>query len=162
MKINIVAILILVTTYMILQSFTPQKTFNRKQFYSTIRQDDLEKINVELQSLETASFEGMKAFQGALMMKKAGVIKGPSAKLKLFKKGGKQLEAAIKEKPQNAEYRFLRLIIQEHAPKIVNYRDDIAADKEMIVTAYKSFSPELQKVVSEYSTSSKALDPKDF
>lgn len=156
------AVLILIMTATILQAAVLQKAFNRQRFYTVIQQENLDEINTELQTIQTASFDGKEAFAGALMMKKAGTIRGASAKLKLFKKGGKQLDAAIKKEPDNAEYRFLRLIIQEHAPKIVNYKDDISSDKQIIVSSYKKISSELQKVISNYSTTSKALDPKDF
>jgi hypothetical protein len=139
-----------------------QKTLNRENYYSVIQQDELKPIEDELDALATASFKGKSAFIGALTMKKAGLIKGASRKLKLFKNGSKQLEAAISNEPDNAEYRFLRLIIQEHAPGIVNYHNDKAQDSEMVVSSYKKFPSELQKAVSKYSSNSKTLDPKDF
>ena len=41
-------------------------------------------------------------------------------------------------KLENVEYRFLRLPIQEHAPKIIKYQKDIQKDKEMIIREYKN------------------------
>ena len=64
-------------------------------------------------------------FTGALLMKKAGFNAPPAIKLHLFKSGHKMLEAAIRNNPENAEFRFLRLIIQEHAPGILGYKNDI-------------------------------------
>ena len=39
------------------------------------------------------------------------------------------LQGPIKKDKANAEFNFLRLIIQEHAPKVVDYRNDIENDK---------------------------------
>jgi hypothetical protein len=162
MKIRLVAGLIMVVTATISQAFVPQKAFDRQQYYSTLQGDNLDKINIELNRLSKSSFSEKPAFEGAMLMKKAGVIGGAIKKLRLFKQGGRQLDAEIDQHPYNGEYRFLRLIIQEHAPGIVNYDDNIDADKKLIVSSYKKFPSELQKVISTYSNSSKALDPKDF
>ncbi|HTE08720.1 MAG TPA: hypothetical protein VK628_08135 [Flavitalea sp.] len=162
MKIRIPAVLVLVLTVSLSYALRAQKTLDREKYYSIIQQEELQPIDDQLEALNTFSFKGKSAFVGALMMKKAGVIKGASKKLKLFKNGSNQLEAAITKDPENAEYRFLRLIIQEHAPGIVNYHNDKTQDKEMIVSSYKKFPSELQKAVSNYSSNSKTLDPKDF
>jgi hypothetical protein len=162
MKIRIPAVLVLVLTVSLSYALRAQKTLDREKYYSIIQQEELQPIDDQLEALNTLSFKGKPAFVGALMMKKAGVIKGASKKLRLFKNGSNQLEAAISKDPENAEYRFLRLIIQEHAPGIVNYHNDKIQDKEMIVSSYKKFPSELQKAVSNYSSNSKTLDPKDF
>ncbi len=162
MKIRLPAVLVLVLTVSISYALKAQKTLDREKYYSIIQQEELNPIDDELEALSTSSFKEKSAFAGALNMKKAGVIKGASKKLRLFKKGSKDLEAAITRDPDNAEYRFLRLIIQEHAPGILNYNNDKQQDKEMIVSSYKKFPSELQKAVSNYSRNSKTLDPNDF
>jgi len=162
MKIRIPSVLVLVLMVSLSYALKAQKILDREKYYSIIQQDELKPIDEELAALNTSSVKGKSAFVGALMMKKAGMIKGASKKLKLFKKGSNQLETAITKDPENAEYRFLRLIIQEHAPGIVNYHNDKAQDKEVIVSSYKKFPSELQKAVSNYSSNSKTLDPKDF
>ncbi|MEP6683274.1 MAG: hypothetical protein ABJA35_08440, partial [Parafilimonas sp.] len=59
-------------------------------------------------------------------------------------------------------YRFLRLIIQEHAPKIVKYNKEIDADASFIKKNYKNLSPDIQKILIDYSQNSKALKQQDF
>ena len=92
-------------------------------------------------------------------MKKAGLITKPAEKLSLFKAGRLKLEAAIKKDKENAEFSFLRLIIQEHAPKIVEYRNNINADVSAIRSNFKTLSPVIQQAIYDYSKKSKVLKP---
>ncbi len=43
-----------------------------------------------------------------------------------------QLEKLIETNPDNLHLRYLRLVIQEHTPKILNYFSSIDKDKLMI------------------------------
>ena len=90
-------------------------------------------------------------------MKRAGIGGNPISKLKLFKKGHKLLEAAIKEDPNNTEFRFLRLMIQENAPGILGYNVNEEKDSEFIRKEYKSLPEDLQKTISDYNRTSKVL-----
>ena len=98
-----------------------------------------------------------KAYQGALLMKKADFIKGVNAKIKTFKKGAHMLEEEIAKSPSNIEYRFLRLAVQEHAPKILKYNKNIEADKKVVVQGYKSLDPQLKKIIKNYALQSKEV-----
>ena len=57
----------------------------------------------------------------------------------------------------NPEFHFLRLMIQENAPKIVKYHSDIEKDVSIIQESYKKMSPELQTAVMDYRKQSKSL-----
>src|SRR5665213_3756036 len=92
------------------------KSIDRTTFYQAIQQDKKDLINNQLKKLKAFSPGIRQAVEGAMIMKKAGVGGSPITKLNLFKQGHKELEAAIKKEPDNAEFRFLRLIIQENAP----------------------------------------------
>ena len=97
-----------------------QKTgFDKTAFYSAMATNDVNSINSQLNIVKTSSINEKEAYEGALLMKKAGLVTSPKEKLSLFKAGRLKLEAAIKKDKENAEFSFLRLIIQEHAPKIV-------------------------------------------
>jgi hypothetical protein len=78
-------------------------------------------------------------------------------KLSLFKAGRSKLEGSIKKEKDNAEYSFLRLIIQEHAPRIVEYRGNIESDISIIRSNYKKLSQEVQQAIIDYSKRSKML-----
>lgn len=139
-----------------------QGDFNRKQFYSAMQGEDLNAIDKQLAVLKDAKLSEKKAFEGALTAKKAGLVKGANKKLKYFKSGATDLQSAIGADQDNTEYRFLRLMIQEHAPKIVNYDGDLDKDSKFIREHYSKLSPELKEIVKNYSKQSKFLKPDDL
>ena len=103
------------------------------------------------------------AFEGALINEKSRFGKqAEGKKLNLFKDGHKKLESAIKKDGDNAEYRFLRLMIQEHAPGILGYKDDLKKDSAYIRQSYKKLPAEVQEAISNYSKTSKILKSEDL
>ena len=58
--------------------------------------------------------------------------------------------------------RFLRLIIQENAPKIVHYKSELKNDSELIIKSFNKLAPVVQQAVRDYSKNSKFLNPSDF
>jgi hypothetical protein len=64
--------------------------------------------------------------------------------------------------PENTEYHFLRLAIEEHAPKIVKYHNDIEADKAIVKKNFKELSPAVQHAILDYCKKSKVLHAEDF
>ena len=67
------------------------------------------------------------------------------------------LEEAIKRDPDNAEFRFLRLVIQEHAPGFLGYKGNIEKDCAYIRKYYKSLPDEVQQTIADYNKKSKFL-----
>jgi len=130
--------------------------------YAAIQSDDSSKINVQLAMLEKSTIREKDAYTGALMMKKSGMEKGGLEKLSIFKKGRNLLENSIKQDSLNAEYRFLRLLIQEHAPDFLNYHSKKQDDAVVIRKYYPKLSPELREAIRNYSRNSKILKPEDF
>jgi hypothetical protein len=130
---------------------------NRVSFYKAMEESNKDLVNAQLKELQTAPDEIRDAFTGAMLMKKSGFVAPPAIKVHLFKEGHKMLEAAIRQYPDNAEFRFLRLIIQEHAPGILGYKNDIQKDTEFIQKSYKSLPDELQQIIARYSKKSKFL-----
>jgi hypothetical protein len=130
---------------------------DRPAFYQAMEQDKKDLVNNQLKLMAKVPADLRLAFEGALTMKKAGLGGGPGQKLKLFKAGHKELEAAIKKEPGNAEYRFLRLMIQENAPGFLGYNDNLEADSEIIKKSYRSLPDEVQQAIGDYSKKSKVL-----
>ena len=130
---------------------------NRPAFYKAMEENNKALVNAQLSELESAPEGQRQAFMGAMLMKKAGFGAPPAIKLRLFKQGNKMLESAIKKDPENAEYRFLRLIVQEHAPGVLGYKNDVQKDSEYIRKYYKSLPDEVQHVIANYSKKSKFL-----
>ena len=90
------------------------------------------------------------------------MVTGPKKKLDLFKEGHKKLEAALNKDSSNTEFRFLRLMIQEHAPGLLGYKRELEKDRLYIKNNFKKLPPVLQDAVISYSKESKILKPGDL
>lgn len=136
--------------------------FDKASYYKILKSGSAKEIDNELSKIDASTLTDKEAFKGALLMKKAGLVDVPKKKLDYFKAGRIKLETVLREDSTNAEYRFLRLIIQEHAPKVVKYSSQLQQDAAFIKKNYKTLSPDIQKIVIDYSTTSKFLKPQDF
>ena len=129
----------------------------KQAFYTAMASNSAAVWNKQLEEISKLTGNDKNAFQGALLMRKSGSQKTPGQKLSMFKQGHKLLEAAISREAKNPEFRFLRLMIQENAPKIVGYNNNVADDARLVKASYKSFPETVQKAVLSYSKTSKAL-----
>ncbi|HQW82839.1 MAG TPA: hypothetical protein PK987_00170 [Ferruginibacter sp.] len=136
---------------------TQRAGFDKQAFYNAMSADNLQEINALLEIVKNAALDEKEAYEGALLMKKAGLVSKAKEKLNLFKSGRTKLEAAIKKDNTNTEFVFLRLIIQEHAPKALKYNSHIVSDSEQIRNDYKNLPPVVQKAILAYSKKSKVL-----
>lgn len=136
--------------------------FDKTEYYNILKSGSLSEVSHEMDLVNELTLQDKEAFAGALQMKKAGLLKIPKEKLDNFKKGAAKLETVLRSDTSNVEHRFLRLIIQEHAPKVVKYRGNIADDAAFIRNHYKELSPDVQKILIDYSQTSKALMPTDL
>ncbi|HET7000357.1 MAG TPA: hypothetical protein VFI33_03580 [Puia sp.] len=130
---------------------------DRAAFYKAMESESKTLVDEQISELNTAPADVKNAFLGAMMMRKAGIGGNPASKLKLFKQGRALLEGAIAKDPDNAEFRFLRLIIQENAPGVLGYKNDIQKDIEFIRKSYHSMPEDLQKTIADYNKKSKVL-----
>ncbi|WP_320052572.1 hypothetical protein [uncultured Acetobacteroides sp.] len=136
---------------------------DRSGFYAAYSAASLDGINNLITKLENGSSSSeSKAFLGALLMRKAGLIKGKREQLSLFKKGRLLLEKEIEEWPANAEYRFLRITIQEQAPKILGYNKNIEQDKKVLTRGFKELNSETRKAIATYAKKSPLLKDADL
>lgn len=134
----------------------------RTGFYNAMMGEDTLKINACLKELQSSTLSEKAAFEGTLYMKKAGLVKGMSTKLDMFKKGHVILEDEIKKQINNVEYRFCRLMIQENAPHILGYRSDIDKDAEMLKKQFDQLNTDARTALKNYSKKSKALQGATF
>jgi len=139
-----------------------QQKLDKAAFYAVMDRGNLDEVSKEIDIVEASSSPEKEGFAGALLMRKAGLVKLPAQKLKLFKAGRIKFDTAIAADKDNAEYHFLRFAIQEHAPKIVKYRTDIDIDKQIIIKAYKNLSPVVQHAIMDYTKNSKLLQASDL
>jgi len=136
---------------------TSAQKFDKAAFYDVMASGDVTAINNELDVVK-----GREGYEGALLMRKAGLVKKPKDKLAFFKAGRIKLETALLADNENIEFHFLRLAIEEHAPKIVKYRKDIGKDKELVVKNFKNLSPAVQHAILDYCKNSKVLHKEEF
>ena len=140
-----------------------QGSFTKEQFYAAMSSEKVEVLDQQLLLLKDMNGTDKRAYTGALTMKKAGYVSGVGRKLRVFKEGSKELEAAIAHNKTNVEYRFLRLMIQEHAPGILGYNDELETDSEYIRKSFKNLHPAVKQAIIDYSkTKSKYLSEKDL
>jgi hypothetical protein len=154
--------LLYVLSFVFTEAMSIQKDFDRATFYSVMETGKIEDVNMQLEIIKNSSLPEKNAFEGTLLMKKAGMVTVPANKLSLFKAGHKKLEAEIKKDSSNTELRFLRLIIQEHAPGILGYKSELQKDREYIRMNFKKLLPAVQHAVAGYSQKSKILRPTDL
>jgi len=131
--------------------------FDKAAFYEVMALGDVNAINNELDVVK-----GREGYEGALLMRKAGLVKKPKDKLAFFKAGRIKLETALLADNENIEFHFLRLAIEEHAPKIVRYRKDIGKDKELLIKNFKNLSQAVQHAILDYCKNSKVLHKEEF
>jgi hypothetical protein len=136
--------------------------FDKARYYAVLASAGVDAIDAELSVLESASIKDNDAFEGALLMKKAGLLKRPKDKLATFKSGYRKLESAMAKDSSNIEYHFLRLVIQEHAPKVVHYNKDQESDSQAIIRSFKSLSPVVQQAILDYCKHSNILHAKEL
>ncbi|MBK8608386.1 MAG: hypothetical protein IPL84_00015 [Chitinophagaceae bacterium] len=131
--------LLLLFAVLTVKGNSQQAGFDKSAFYQAMAANDIVLVNAQLGVLKLAVISEKEAYEGALLMKKAGLVSKAKEKLSLFKVGRAKLEASIKKNTGNIEFCFLRLIIQEHAPKAVNYRNDLDNDVSAIQSNFKNF-----------------------
>lgn len=131
-----------------------------ERFFTVLSQgsrDDVEKLILDYEAKgDTGSQANI--YRGALYARMAGLVNTPVQRLEYFKRGRLLIEAEIKQNANNIEYRFIRLIIQEQAPSIVRYRDNIDEDSAMIIAGYETLDDELKREIDRYAKTSKLLN----
>ena len=68
------------------------------------------------------------------------------------------LEAVISANPKNVEYRFLRLIVQENAPKVLKYNTKIKEDAKIIKAGYQKVTSSVKQAIVSYAKKSVNLN----
>lgn len=157
MNLRIVFNLLLIFSFAVVQGKSQHQGFDKPVFYTVMASGNEDDIDVQLSIVKGSLMPEKEAYEGALLMKKSGLVTKAKDKLNLFKSGRSKLESSISKDSDNTEYRFLRLIIQEHAPKVVKYRNELEEDSKLIRTNFKSLSQFLQQEIIDYSKKSKVL-----
>jgi hypothetical protein len=131
--------------------------FSKPDYFKAISSDDLNLINIVLKTITNIPNTEKIAYEGALLMKKAGLVSGLGDKLSLFKEGRIKLEEAIDLEGENAEFRFLRIIIQENAPGFLGYNDQLETDSKYVSNHISGLDSEVKNAIRDYCKKSKFL-----
>ncbi|MFD2146743.1 hypothetical protein [Mucilaginibacter antarcticus] len=162
MKIRLILALLLLLPGFIVQAQSSQQKIDKAAFYTVMNSGDLEAVDNEI-AVVIASISAEKdGYLGALLMRKAGLVKRPADKLRFFKAGRLKFDPAIAADKDNLEFHFLRFAIQEHAPKIVKYKADLQNDKSAIINGYKNAPIAVKSAIADYAKKSKLLKPSDL
>lgn len=146
-------------TYFLSASFAGfTQNIDKKTCMSAFSVGKISQIDAQLNLLEKFTGTDKEAYQGALLMRKSGLLSIPAKKLAMFKEGHKKLENAIAKNPDDAEFRFLRLMVQENAPKALGYNKNIKQDGDFIRANYKNMPEIVQQSIINYSRTSKVLN----
>ncbi len=95
------------------------------------------------------------AYRGASLMVASQFAEGPGKKLKLFKEGKELMTKAIEEDPESVEIHFLRMTVQENAPGILKYHDELQGDKEFILAHFPTLKDiGLKKIIRDHARGS--------
>ncbi|MCU0327356.1 MAG: hypothetical protein MUE53_00025 [Chitinophagales bacterium] len=135
-------------------------------FLNIVAQDDLfykmDKINSEtsldsfVEYVNNSTFLEKNAFLAVATMKKAEYVTMPWSKLKAFNQGKGMLERYITSKPNCIYGRYLRLLSQLKAPKMLNYNQKIQEDKTVLENKIKEnkvskfISQSFSEIISQY------------
>ena len=141
---------------------TAQQKFDKAVFYRTMASGDIDAVDNELAFIDGAAINNKEGYEGALLIRKAGFVTPAKKKLRFFKDGRIKLEMALIADNENTEFHFLRLTIEENAPKIVKYHADIEKDKLFIQAHFKNLSPPVKQAILNYCKKSKVLHAEDF
>lgn len=136
--------------------------FDKQAFYKTISSGNLIQLNEQLISIKTVSLPYREAYEGTLLMKKAGLLENKKTQLSIFRKGKLKLDSIILMNNENCEFRLLRLMIQENAPPVLGYNNQIEEDSLLIKKQFKSSNILLQNIILDYNKKSKKLDLSGF
>ncbi len=139
-------------------SLSAYSQLDRKAIYTALASESKEIVQKQLDAVQGMKESSeVKAFKGALQMKAAQFQKTAKDKMSLFNAGKKILESEIKSNDSNVEYRFLRLLIQENAPKQLKYDGNIEEDALSIVAGYSKLKESTKTAIESYAKKSASL-----
>jgi len=155
-------VLLLISVLVFSLGGRPQQAFDKGGYYTSLASGRIMAIDSELTVLNAVQPKGKEAYEGALLMRKAGLLHHAKEKLRVFRSGAVKLETAMAGDTGNGEYHFLRLIIQEHAPAFLHYNKDMEKDSQQVYRTYGNLSPAVRKAIIDYCKNSKHLRAKEL
>ena len=144
-------------TFLILSFQTLDLAVVRKS-YKIAAQDEtqLEAFSNMMVNVTKKDAVSLVAYKGASLTLQAKYAKTIKEKKEGFVNGVDYIEFAITKEPNALEPRFVRLGIQENAPKILKYRSNIEEDKAFLLKQFQHIpSKNLKEHIKDYILQSK-------
>jgi len=141
---------------MLLSISTPDISDVRAAYRNAIdSQENAENLYAKLTEITAQDDPLLLGYKGATATILANFAKGVKVKTTYFKEGKKLLEQAIATNPKSVELRYLRLSVQENAPKVVRYKKHIPEDKQFILDHYQALkNAETKKYIKGFVSQS--------
>lgn len=132
----------------------------RSQYPEAVKSEEISsKLNKELSNINSSSNPVLLAYKGSALTLKAKFVKDRKDKREFFKEGASLIESAVKTDPQNIEIRYIRLSVQENAPKVLKYNKAIQEDKDFILKNYATISSKnLNDIIKNFILSSESFN----
>lgn len=138
-------------------TLSPPETSEVREAYrhAASSQEKAEQLYKNLEAITESDNALLLGYKGAAATILAKYAKSAKAKTGLFKEGKKLIEQAITANPENIELRYIRLSVQENAPKIVRYNKEISEDKQFILDHYSAIkNAEIKKYIQGFVSQS--------
>lgn len=136
----------------------------RNTFYDVSREKiPIEVFLEELKNMDEPNAPIAQAYKamGELLLAKESW--NPIVKYEQFVKGKKILEAAIAKSPNDIEIVYLRLCTQTALPPILNYKQNISSDSQLLINSYHSITDlDLKSKVKMLLLEYRYCEPKDL
>ncbi len=136
-------------------SFIQNPSDVRDQYYAASKSKQNAEKFYNLLAKYNKDNKTMLAYKGAALALKSKYASDRKDKKDLFIEGVTTLESSVKQEPNNAEIRLIRLSIQENTPKFLKYKANIDEDKKMILNSFEKQSKELKEYIKIYIDQSK-------
>ena len=112
---------------------------------------------IELAEKKSSSDPVISAYKAASQILEAKVTTEKNKRKTFVKSGATSLENVIKNNPNNAELRLIRMSVQENIPKIVGYNKNLKEDKTFILNNYSKQTAVLKTYIKKFAMQSKTM-----
>ncbi|WP_374464547.1 hypothetical protein [Chryseobacterium sp.] len=110
---------------------------------------------IDIAEKQSGSDPATVGYKAAAKIMEAKIVK--NNRKALVKTGAANLENVIKNNPNNAELRLIRLSVQENIPKIVGYRGSMKDDKAFLLNNYSKQNTALKSYIKRFAMQSKTI-----
>ncbi|WP_332454460.1 hypothetical protein [Chryseobacterium aquaticum] len=114
---------------------------------------------IQLAEKKSSSDPVISAYKAASQILEAKVTTEKNKRKTFVKSGATSLENVIKNNPNNAELRLIRMSVQENIPKIVGYNKNLKEDKTFILNNYSKQTTVLKTYIKKFAMQSKTMTP---